>query len=165
MPLATWQRLLWFWKFCLLIHVADPQSRLLVIIVFARVVPSYVRPQIFKQNEYQVNTMFSTGETVGLAEWIIEDTGLSFSGAMHIRDNILTFPEAAERILQNILTDDIWHSIIFTFVSKLFEYCLPICISVCSDLFNTRCITVHLHYNTSFTVANILMHHYMGICN
>ena len=29
-----------------------------------------------KQNKFQANTMFTTGETLGLAEWIIDDTCL-----------------------------------------------------------------------------------------
>ena len=29
-----------------------------------------------KQNKFQAKTMFTTGETVGLAEWIIDDTCL-----------------------------------------------------------------------------------------
>ena len=41
----------------------------------------YVRPtfqNIAKQNEFQVKTMFTTGEIVGLAEWIIDDTLFCF---------------------------------------------------------------------------------------
>ena len=42
----------------------------------------YVRPSVrpsdfqnlAKQNKFQSKTMFTTGETVGLAEWIIDDT-------------------------------------------------------------------------------------------
>ena len=52
----------------LLIHEADPQSRPVVIIVFAYVVRSYVR-------QY-VRPSVPTGETVGLAEWIIDYTCL-----------------------------------------------------------------------------------------
>ena len=33
---------------------------------------------IAKQNKFQANTMFTTGETMGLAEWIIDDTCLVF---------------------------------------------------------------------------------------
>ena len=33
-------------------------------------------PHFSKQNEFQAKTMFTTGETVGLAEWIIDDTCL-----------------------------------------------------------------------------------------
>ena len=36
----------------------------------------YVRPHFSKQNKFQAKTMFATGETVGLAEWIIDDTCL-----------------------------------------------------------------------------------------
>ena len=61
-----------------LIHSANPQSRPVGIIVFAHVVRSYVstsvRPHFSKQNQFQAKTMFATGETVGLAEWIIDDT-------------------------------------------------------------------------------------------
>ena len=58
----------------MLIHEADPQqSRPVVIIVFAHVRPS-TRPHFSKQNKFHAKTMFATGETVGLAEWIIDDT-------------------------------------------------------------------------------------------
>ena len=50
-----------------LIHEADPQSLPIVIVVFAHV----VRPSVHK---FQVKTMFATSETLGLAEWIIDDT-------------------------------------------------------------------------------------------
>ena len=60
------------------IHSADPQSWQVVIIVFAHIahpsVPSF--QNLAKQNKFQVKTMFTTGETVGLAEWIIDDTCL-----------------------------------------------------------------------------------------
>ena len=64
-----------------LIHEADPTvaRRLIVIIVFAHVVRSYARPSVptfQKQNNCQAKTMFATGETVCLAEWIIDDTWL-----------------------------------------------------------------------------------------
>ena len=61
-----------------LIHEADPQSLLVVIIVSAHVVHPSVRPSplFTKQNKFQANTMFATDETVGLAEWIIDDTCL-----------------------------------------------------------------------------------------
>ena len=35
-----------------------------------------VRPHFSKQNQFQAKTMFTTGETVGLAEWIMDDTCL-----------------------------------------------------------------------------------------
>ena len=35
-----------------------------------------VHPHFSKQNKFQTKTMFTTGETVGLAEWIIDDTCL-----------------------------------------------------------------------------------------
>ena len=61
---------------CWLIHLADPQSRPVMIIVFAR----FVRPSVptfqnlIKQNKFQVKTLFTTGEIVGLGEWIMEDS-------------------------------------------------------------------------------------------
>ena len=53
----------------LLIHDADPQSRPVVIIVFAHVFRSYVRPSVrpsvcphfSKQNKFQTEAMFATG--------------------------------------------------------------------------------------------------------
>ena len=59
-----------------LIQSADPQSRPVVIIVFAHLVRSSVRPHFSKQNKFQAKAMFATGETVDLAEWIIDDTSL-----------------------------------------------------------------------------------------
>ena len=50
-----------------------------VIIVFAKCYPSVCTPvrtpvptfqNLVKQNKFQVKTMFTTGETVGLAEWL-----------------------------------------------------------------------------------------------
>ena len=63
----------------ILIHSANPQSRLIVISIFAHAVRLYVRLSITFQNLAKQNkfkTMFATGETVGLAEWIIDDTCL-----------------------------------------------------------------------------------------
>ena len=55
-----------------MIHSANPTIAD-GIIVFAHVVRSYVTFQnLAKQNK--VITMFTTGETVGLVEWIIDDT-------------------------------------------------------------------------------------------
>ena len=66
-----------------LIHEANPQSRPVVIIVSAHVVRSSVRPSVrpsiptfHKTKQFQAKTMFATGETVGPAEWIIDDTCL-----------------------------------------------------------------------------------------
>ena len=42
-----------------------------------RACPPFVCPSVrphFSQNKFQTKTMFATGETVGLAEWIIDDT-------------------------------------------------------------------------------------------
>ena len=36
----------------------------------------FVRPHYSKENKFQAKHMFATGETVGLAEWIIDDTCL-----------------------------------------------------------------------------------------
>ena len=63
-------------KYYKLIHSDDPQSRPVGITVFSHVVRSYVRPSplsnLTKQNKQK--TIFATGETVGLAEWIIVKT-------------------------------------------------------------------------------------------
>ena len=65
----------------ILIHVADPQSTPVVITIFALVVCTsihpYVRPsirqsQLFKISQYKTDV--APGGTVGLAEWIIDDT-------------------------------------------------------------------------------------------
>ena len=71
-----------------MVHEAYPQSRPrpVVIIVSAHVVRSYVRLH-FSQNKFQAKTMFATGETVGLAEWIIDDTCLVSISSF--RDKIL----------------------------------------------------------------------------
>ena len=60
----------------LLIHSADPKSRPVGIIVFTHVVrPSVSTFQnLAKQNKYQAKTMFTTGETLVLAEWITDYT-------------------------------------------------------------------------------------------
>ena len=54
------------------------QSGPVVIIVFAHVVrPSVLTFQnLEKQSKFQVKTIFTTGETVNLVEWIIDDTFL-----------------------------------------------------------------------------------------
>ena len=57
----------------LLIHSAAPQSRQEGSLVLHMLsVPTF--EILAKQNK--VKTMFATGETVGLAEWIIDDTCL-----------------------------------------------------------------------------------------
>ena len=62
----------------ILIHEADPQSRLIVIIVFAHVVRLSVRHHFSKQNNFQAKTVFATGETVGRLSWVIGDTCVIF---------------------------------------------------------------------------------------
>ena len=59
-----------------LIHEADPQSRPVVITIFTHVVRPYVPTfqNLTKQNNFQVRIVIATGWTVGLAEWIIDDT-------------------------------------------------------------------------------------------
>ena len=56
----------------LLIHSAEPQSRPVVIIVFTLVVRLSTFQNLSKQNKFQVKAMFTTGETVDMAQWIIE---------------------------------------------------------------------------------------------
>ena len=68
----------WTFILCsiLLIHSADPQTRPVVIIIFEQI---YVRTSvptfqiIAKQNKRHVKIVVTTGETVGLAEGIIDD--------------------------------------------------------------------------------------------
>ena len=43
---------------------------------FTLSVRPFVRPYFSKQNKFQAKIMFATDETVGLAEWIIDDTCL-----------------------------------------------------------------------------------------
>ena len=59
-----------------LIHSANPKSRPVGIIVFTRCLS--VRPSpLFKSRKTKLQkTMFTTGVTMGLAEWIIDDTCL-----------------------------------------------------------------------------------------
>ena len=57
----------------LLIHSANPKSRPVGIIVFVHV----VRPHFSNlEKTKQQKTMFATGVTMDLAEWIIDDTCL-----------------------------------------------------------------------------------------
>ena len=56
-----------------LIHLADPQLRQIVIIVFVQVVRPSTVQNLAKQIIFQAKTMFTAGKTVGLAEWIIHD--------------------------------------------------------------------------------------------
>ena len=62
----------------LLIHSADPSVTPVVIIAFTHIVrPSVANFQnIAKQNKCRVKIMNATGGTMGLAEWIIDDTSL-----------------------------------------------------------------------------------------
>ena len=60
-----------------MIHEADPQSRPVVIIIFARGVCTSVRPHILNfanQSNFQAKIVIATGGTIGLAEWIIDGT-------------------------------------------------------------------------------------------
>ena len=63
-----------------LIHSANPQSRPVGIIVFAHVVrPSVRSSPLFKSSKTkQQETIFATGVSVGLAEWIVDDYSLVF---------------------------------------------------------------------------------------
>ena len=62
--------------FTFLIHSADPHARPVGIIVFAHIVRLSVPTfqNLAKQNKAKL--MFATGETVGLAKWIIDDISL-----------------------------------------------------------------------------------------
>ena len=55
-----------------LIHSANPQSRPVGIIVFAHI----VRPSVSTFQNITIQNKVAIGETVGLAEWIIDDTCL-----------------------------------------------------------------------------------------
>ena len=59
-----------------LIHSANPQSRPVGIIVFAHVVRPSVPTFQNLEKQNKAKPMFATGETAGLAEWIIDDTCL-----------------------------------------------------------------------------------------
>ena len=62
-----------------LIHSANPQPRSVGIIVFAHIVRPSVRFHFSKSSKTkQQKTMSATGESVGLAQWIIDDTCLVF---------------------------------------------------------------------------------------
>ena len=71
-----------FFSPCLfLIHKAGPQSRPVVITIFARGVCPSVRPHFSKSHKKthrQVRIVIATGRTVGLAEWIIDGTYVCF---------------------------------------------------------------------------------------
>ena len=58
----------------LLIHLADPHSHPVMIIIFVHVVRPSVRKNLGEQNNFQVvKIVIATGETVGLAKWIFDD--------------------------------------------------------------------------------------------
>ena len=57
--------------FAKLIHEADPQSQQVVIIVFAHVVRPSV-PTSQNKTNFKRKQCIATGETVGLARWIID---------------------------------------------------------------------------------------------
>ena len=74
----------------LLIHSASPHSRPVVIIVLTHVVRTFV--STFQNLAKQVETMFTTGEIVDLAEWIIDDTcfvSFAFALSPKIKSNKL----------------------------------------------------------------------------
>ena len=61
--------------------IIDPRGRPTVTVgsdhcIIVIIVRTSVRPHFSKQNRFQAKTMFTTGEIVGLAEWIIDDTCL-----------------------------------------------------------------------------------------
>ena len=78
------------------VNFIDPRGRPTVTVgsdhCFCTRRPS-VRPHFSKQNKFQVKTMFATGETVGLAEWIIDDTFLVY---------FYIFPTIEENIMKNL---------------------------------------------------------------
>ena len=63
-------------RFLILIHSANPQSRPVGIMSSVRTPFVHSFQNLAKQNK--VKTMFATGETVDLAEWITVDTCLVF---------------------------------------------------------------------------------------
>ena len=71
-------RIMSYYLFPLLFHEADPQSRPVVITIFARFVCTSVRPSpLFKisqnktKQKVQARIVIATGGTLGLGEWII----------------------------------------------------------------------------------------------
>ena len=60
-----------------------------MIIVFAHVVrpPVPTFQNLAKQNNFQAKTMFTTDETLGLAEWIIDDTCILLLFLCHDRSS------------------------------------------------------------------------------
>ena len=92
-----------------LIHEADPQSRPVVIIVFAHVVRLYVRtsvhPHFSKQNKFQENTMFVTGETVGLVGWIIDDACLVYPIFMYFFTSSTSTTSATTLLVASVVAD------------------------------------------------------------
>ena len=78
-----------FRQHLLLILEDDPQSRLVVITIFTRVVRTSPLLKI-SQNKtvHQVKIVIATGGTVGLAEWIIDNTCL-LSRSIRYLDNLL----------------------------------------------------------------------------
>ena len=82
--------------FHLLIHSANPKSRPEGI-VFAYVVRLSVRPH-FTNLEKQ-NTMFATGVTMGLAEWIIDDTYLVTFVFVNIKNNEISLGKLTSLVI------------------------------------------------------------------
>ena len=71
-----------------LIHEADPQSRPVMIIVIAHVRPSVYPSPLFKTKQISSESNDATGETVGLAEWIMDNTCLVRLMFFHLKTMI-----------------------------------------------------------------------------
>ena len=64
--------------------------RTIVFAHFVRPYRSSVRPHFSKQNQFQAKTMLATGEIVGLAEWIIDDTYLVLLYVFQLSEKLLS---------------------------------------------------------------------------
>ena len=92
--------------FTFLIHSANPKSRPVGIIVFAYVIRTSVPTfqNLGKQTKFQAKAMFTTGGTVGLAEWIIDDIRLVF---IFVRD--ISYHKLSQVIANQHFNKDIIH--------------------------------------------------------
>ena len=94
----------------ILIHEADRQLRPVVITIFAHVlcpsVPTF--KNLTKQNKVQARVVITTGGTVGLTEWIIDDTYVLFSFDAFCRPTVI----ASGNFI-----------IILTIVVRMFKFC------------------------------------------